>query len=204
MREGRPSRTALATACARAYHQIADEPRILTDPLAIAITGVGLDEIIERETTGDQPTADPTMPQRRRLFLAARSRFAEDTIAAAVAAGTRQVVVLGAGLETFAYRNPHSGVRVYEVDNPDTQAWKQNRLEAAGIAIPRSLTFVPVDFESTTLSDGLAATDFDRNEPAVFMWLGVVMYLTMDAIRATLRFVAGQATPVQVVFDYLS
>ncbi|WP_063043008.1 class I SAM-dependent methyltransferase [Nocardia pseudovaccinii] len=201
MQLGQPSRTALATAYARAYHQIAGEPRIFTDPLAVRIAGITPDQLADLETTKYQDDTD--MRRRRRLFLAARARFAEDTVADAVAAGTRQVVILGAGLDTFAYRNPHPDVRVFEVDHPDTQEWKRQRLDAAGIELPSSLIFAPVDFESQTLAAGLAAAGFDRRRPAVFVWLGVIMYLTRDTILDTLRFVAGQATPVRLVFDYI-
>lgn len=202
MQLGQPSRTALATAYARAYHQIASEPRIFTDPLAIRIAGITPGQLTDLETAKFQDD-DTDMRRRRRLFLAARARFAEDTVADAVAAGTRQVVILGAGLDTFAYRNQHPDVRVFEVDHPDTQEWKRQRLDAAGIELPASLTFAPVDFESQTLAAGLAAAEFDRSRPAVFVWLGVIMYLTRDTILDTLRFVAGQATPVRLVFDYL-
>src|ERR1700712_5120805 len=98
MENGGPSRTALATAYARAYHQIADRPRILTDPLAARLLGVTADELSEL----GEPTKDRPGRGRRRLFFAARARFAEDRVAAAVAAGVRQVVILGAGLDTFA------------------------------------------------------------------------------------------------------
>ncbi|MEV6139525.1 class I SAM-dependent methyltransferase [Nocardia sp. NPDC051990] len=203
MQLGQPSRTALATAYARAYHQIASEPRIFTDPLAVRIAGATPEQLADLETATVPDDITTDMRRRRRLFLAARARFAEDTIADTVATGTRQVVILGAGLDTFAYRNPHPNVRVFEVDHPDTQAWKRQRLESAGIELPASLTFAPVDFESQTLAAGLAAAEFDRSQPAVFIWLGVVMYLTRDTILDTLRFVADQATPMRLVFDYL-
>ncbi|WP_069162808.1 class I SAM-dependent methyltransferase [Nocardia altamirensis] len=207
-----PSRTALATAYARAYHQIADRPRILTDPLAARLLGVTEDELAElggpagngpesgvdsgilRLAAGDRP---------RRLFFAARARVAEDRVTAAVATGVRQVVILGAGLDTFAYRNPHPGLRVFEVDHPATQAWKHERLAAAGIDQPESVTFAPVDFETDTLAAGLASAGFSRTDPAVFVWLGVVYYLTPDAARTTLDYIAGQSEPVEVIFDYL-
>ncbi|MGH3763878.1 MAG: class I SAM-dependent methyltransferase [Pseudonocardiaceae bacterium] len=202
MKVGQPSRTAFATAYARAYHQTAAEPRVFTDPLAARIVDMTSDELTERDTaTFDTGDADENL--RRRLFIAARSRYAEDTIAAAVTAGTRQVVILGAGLDTFAYRNPYADVRVFEVDHPDTQAWKRQRLAEAGIEIPDSLTFTPVDFDRETLPAGLVTSGFDRTSPAVFAWLGVVMYLTSNIVMATLRVVAAQATPVQVIFDYL-
>ncbi|MEV6773814.1 SAM-dependent methyltransferase [Nocardia sp. NPDC051030] len=203
MRIGQPSRTALATAYARAYHQIANEPRIFTDPMAIRIAGASPEKLIDMDANTLTDPGAAAIQYRRRLFVAARARFADDTIAEAVAAGARQVVVLGAGLDTFAYRNPYPGVRVFEVDHPDTQAWKRDRLETAGIPLPDSLTFTPVDFETQTLAAGLSAVGFDRDQPAVFVWLGVVMYLTEQTVLDTLRFIADQAAPTRVVFDYL-
>jgi methyltransferase (TIGR00027 family) len=138
-----------------------------------------------------------------RIFIAVRTRFAEDALAAAVDRGVRQLVVLGAGLDTFAYRNPFAGrLTVFEVDHPATQAWKRQRLANAGIAFPASLLFAPVDFERHTLAEGLAAAGFDYNAPAFFTWLGVVPYLTQEAIWSTLRFIAGMPNGAHVVFDY--
>ncbi|MEV0247495.1 class I SAM-dependent methyltransferase [Nocardia sp. NPDC050712] len=201
MDNGEPSRTAFATAYARAYHQVADRPRILTDPLAARLLGVAAGELSE----SSDPTRSGTvvMDRPRRLFFAARARFAEDRVAAAAAAGVRQVVILGAGLDTFAYRNPHPELRVFEVDHPATQAWKHQRLAAAGIERPGTLTFVPVDFETQELATELESAGFQRSEPAVFVWLGVIFYLTREAAFRTLEYVAGQAPPVEVIFDYL-
>jgi methyltransferase (TIGR00027 family) len=199
MDNGGPSRTALATAYARAYHQIADRPRIFTDPLAALLLGVTADELNEWGT----PTTNNPGTRPRRLFFAARARFAEDSIAAAVTAGVRQVVILGAGLDTFAYRNPHPQVRVFEVDHPATQAWKREHLTAAGIDCPETVTFVPVDFETQTLAASLASAGFNRTDPAIFVWLGVIFYLTPQAAHTTLEYIAGQAQPVEVIADYL-
>lgn len=192
-----PSRTALITAYARAHHQVVDRPQIFTDPLAVPLLGVSAAEL------ADQQLGDVVSDRPRRLFFAARSRFAEDAVAEAAAAGVRQVVILGAGLDTFAYRNPFPTVRVFEVDHPATQAWKRERLAAAGIELPDTVTFVPVDFETQTLATGLATAGFDRSGPAVFVWLGVVFYLTSHAAHATLEYIAGQGGTVEVVFDYL-
>ncbi|MFX0578173.1 class I SAM-dependent methyltransferase [Nocardia nepalensis] len=198
-----PSRTALVTAYARAYHQIADRPQIFTDPVAARLLGVTAEELTEL----GRPTTDPlglaVSDRARRLFFAARARFAEDAVAAAITAGARQVVILGAGLDTFAYRNSRADLRVFEVDHPATQAWKHERLAVAGIHRPETLTFVPVDFETQTLAAELESSGFKRTEPAVFVWLGVVFYLTPNAAHATLEYIAGQAQPVEVVFDYL-
>jgi methyltransferase (TIGR00027 family) len=198
-----PSRTALITAYARAYHQIADRPQIFTDPLAARLLGVTAEELAELGTPTTIHLGDVVSDRPRRLFFAARARFAEDAVAAAIAAGVRQVVILGAGLDTFAYRNPRPDLRVFEVDHPATQAWKRERLTTAGIDRPKTLTFVPVDFETQTLAAGLESTGFKRTDPAVFVWLGVVFYLTPNAAHATLEYIAGQAQPVEVVFDYL-
>ncbi|MFI9507751.1 class I SAM-dependent methyltransferase [Nocardia sp. NPDC052566] len=198
MRLGQPSRTAMATANARAYHQLADEPRVFTDPLAVPLVG----ESACRDNEFDRG-ADPVVVRRRRMFIAARSRFADDTIAAAIADGIGQVVILGAGMDTSAYRNPHPDVRFFEVDHPDTQAWKRQRIAEAGIAIPPTLTYAPIDFEQRTLADGLAAAGLDRARGAVFVWLGVVMYLTSASVTDTLGFIATHGHRSVLVLDYL-
>lgn len=140
-----------------------------------------------------------------RAFMVVRSRFAEDELAAAIARGASQYVILGAGLDTFAYRNPYSEVqlRVFEVDHPATQAWKRKRLAAGGIEIPRSLAYAPVDFEKQALADGLAAAGFDPERVTFFSWLGVTPYLTQPAMDATLKFIAACAKGSGVVFDYV-
>jgi methyltransferase (TIGR00027 family) len=196
MRTGEPSQTARGAAAYRAIHQTLEGGVIFNDPFAVRI----VDE--EARATLDQVGADPAL-RPMRLFIVARSRFSEDALAASVARGVRQVVVLGAGLDTFSLRNPfaENGVRVFEVDYPATQAWKRERLAEAGLALPASLTFAPVDFERQGLADGLANAGFDRTRPAFFQWLGVVPYLTREAISATLDFIAGIPGSA-VVFDY--
>jgi methyltransferase (TIGR00027 family) len=191
VRAGEPSRTAFGAAALRAVHQEADEPRIFTDPLARRILG-DVDQLPDR--AWDQP--------RLRLFIAVRHRFAEDCLAAAVARGTRQVVVLGAGLDTFAYRNPFPGTRVFEVDHPATGLWKRERLAEAGIDAPANLTFVAVDFEHDSLAERLAAAGFDATQAAFFLWLGVVPYLSTEAVRATLAGIAA-VPDGEVALDYV-
>lgn len=139
-----------------------------------------------------------------RLFTAARSRIAEDALSRAVERGLRQIVVLGAGLDTFALRNPHSarGILIYEVDHPATQAWKRQRLADAEIALPPWLVFVPVDFEREDLGEKLLAAGLQQNSPAFFSWLGVVPYLTDEAIGRTLDYIASVENS-EVVFDYM-
>src|ERR1700677_1906078 len=143
MRSGTPSRTAERVALRRAAHQILDHPKVFDDPLAVAIA--------------DASEIPPSTPFDRlfRAFLAVRSRYAEDQLASAITRGVRQYVVLGAGLDTYAYR-ASPGVHVFEVDHPSTQAWKRSRLEEARIVIPDSMTFGPVDFERQSLSNQLA------------------------------------------------
>jgi methyltransferase (TIGR00027 family) len=196
MRAGQPSRTARGAAAYRAIHQQLDGGAIFSDPYA--------SRILDAETlsTLEQMAADPSL-RPLRLLIAARSRFSEDTLDASVARGVRQVVVLGAGLDTFSLRNPHAdrGVRVFEVDFPATQEWKRQRLSEAGLAVPASLTFAPVDFEHESLADGLAKSGFQSDRPAFFQWLGVVPYLTRDAISSTLDFIAA-IPDSEVAFDY--
>ena len=136
-----------------------------------------------------------------RAFIAARSRYAEDALAAAYARGVRQYVLLGAGLDTFAYRNTWPDLKVFEVDHPATQAWKQDLLVRAEIPAPEGLTYVSVDFESEDLAARLHESGL-RNSPAFFAWLGVVPYLTREAFDATVAYVASRPAPSGLAFDY--
>ena len=138
-----------------------------------------------------------------RIFIAVRTRFAEDALAAAVQDGVRQLVVLGAGLDTFAYRSPFGDrLRIFEVDHPATQAWKRELLAAAGIPLPSWLGFVPVNFETQRLEVRLAEAGLDGAQPTFFTWMGVVPYLTAEAVWATLRCMGGLPGGAHVVFDY--
>ena len=196
MQYGKPSRTALAAACHRAAHQVLEQGRIFADPLALTILGA------DAQTIAQQAEEKPS-GRRMRLFIAVRACFAEDALAAAFESGTRQAVVLGAGLDTYAYRNPFGDrLRVFEVGHPATQAWKRQLLENAAIPLPGSLTFVPVDFERETLARRLAAAGFDRTQQTFFTWLGVVPYLKQEAVWSTLAFTASLPNGAHVVFDY--
>jgi methyltransferase (TIGR00027 family) len=175
---------------------VIEQGRIFQDPLALRILG--------SEAEGAVRDAEE-QPQRRgmRIFIAARSRFTEDALAAAVERGVRQLVVLGAGLDTFAYRSPFGDrLRVFEVDHPATQAWKRERLADAGIATPGSLTFAPVDFEHQTLATALASAGFDGSLETFFTWLGVTPYLSEEAVWRTLAFIAGVPGGAHAIFDY--
>jgi methyltransferase (TIGR00027 family) len=198
MQPGRPSLTALGAARLRAAHQVLDGASILLDPLAMRILGP------DAETSLSHAEAHPSGP-RIRWFIAARSRIAEDALAVAVGDGARQLVVLGAGLDTLAYRTPLADrLRIFEVDHPATQAWKRQRLTAAAIPLPKTLAFVPIDFEYETLAETLAAAGFDPAQRTFFSWLGVVPYLTEPAVFSTLAVIAGLPGGADVVFDYVN
>jgi methyltransferase (TIGR00027 family) len=194
--KSRPSLTAERVALRRAAHQVLDVPPVFRDPLALKIVRLAAADIPREEgETG-------RINRQRRAFIAARQRFVEDELVHAVADGVDQYVVLGAGLDTFAYRNPYSQLHVFEVDHPATQAWKRERLSAAGIAVPESVTFAAIDFERELLGDALSDAGFSPKRRALFAWLGVVAYLQMDAVFDVLRFVASCAPGSAIVFDY--
>jgi methyltransferase (TIGR00027 family) len=202
VRDAQPSATARRVAIRRAAHQLLDVPPVFDDPLALRIIG---------RRDADALRANPSRYQRSvflrylRAFLAVRHRVAEDALADGIARGVTQYGVLGAGLDTFAYRNTNMSLRVFEVDAPSTQAWKRQLLQDEGIATPSNLTFVPVDFETHSLAEELARAGFDTDAKTVFAWLGVSMYLTLDAVMATLRYIeSATANGGGVVFDYAS
>jgi len=178
-----------------------DDPKIFDDPLALRI--LGLDN--ESASPSGQEVSDQTPIERGlRSFLAVRSRYAEDELHTAVRRSVHQYVVLGAGLDTFAFRNPYPEdvLHVFEVDHPNTQNWKRACLENASIPIPGTLTFSPVDFETRTLEEGLRETGFNSAGSAFFSWLGVTQYLSSEAVFSTLQFVASLPAGSTIVFDY--
>ncbi len=193
------SRTALRVAMRRASHQLLDHPLVLEDPFAIRILPPEAAAEIGQDAERDSRPFNRAM----RAFMAVRSRFAEDEFGEAVARGVRQYVALGAGLDTFAWRNPYcdSDVRIFEVDHPATQAWKRELIAKANLP-ETAATYVPVDFERQSLADCLRAAGFRTDAPAFFSWLGVVPYLMRDAFRSTLRFFGGMGAGSGVVFDY--
>ena len=200
VRQGVPSRSAQRVAALRAVHQLLDEPLVLSDPIALPLLGASTEAALR-----DDPFAlnDP-MSRGLRGALVARGRLVEDELSRCVAAGVRQYLVMGAGLDTFAYRNPYrdEGLRVFEVDHPGTQRWKQQLLADAGIAVPASVTFVPADFERDDLGNALRQAGFHADQAACVSWMGVTMYLTAEAVLATLRTVAGFAAGSCLCFDY--
>ena len=200
MIEAQPSRTALRVALRRAAHQVHDaKPLVFDDPLAVRILSKESRAELARTPDSEKRPFSAAL----RAFMVCRARFAEDVLASGVRiSDVSQYLVLGAGLDTFAYRNPFAGVKVFEVDHPATQAWKRERLEDAEIAVPESVQFVAVDFERQSLREQLLAAGFDPGAPTVTAWLGVVPYLTLEAFRSTVSLLGSFAEGSEVVFDY--
>jgi methyltransferase (TIGR00027 family) len=200
VREGGPSRTAAGVAYRRAVHQVLDRPPVFRDPIARALLGPEMQARLDRDPGEDNRSPFATY---LRAFLAVRSRVAEDTVESAVAAGVKQYVVLGAGFDTFAYRNPFPELRVFEADHPRTQAWKRKRLEAAGVSASAMTTYVPVDFETDDAARALTTAGFNERASAVVSWLGVAPYLEERTVWTTLAWVSRAiGDRGSVVFDY--
>ncbi|MBT0770007.1 class I SAM-dependent methyltransferase [Kineosporia sp. J2-2] len=183
-----PDNTAVRTALWRALHTQVDEaPHVLEDAIGARLAQDG---------DGWRERADmvPAHTGGKRATIVGRARLAEDLVAQAAGRGVDQYVILGAGLDTYAQRHPEAGptMTVFEIDQPQTQTWKRNRLSEIGYETPQWLRFVPVDFEADDdWWDRLKAAGFDSSRPAVVSWLGVTMYLTEQATAATLRRLAS-------------
>ncbi len=202
MESGKHSYMAEGSAYLRAVHMAVDgEPKILNDPLAAKLLGPELDEkiIADRERL-----ASPALIKARSLIVM-RSRFAEDELSAALDRGITQYVILGAGLDTSPYRNGHPAehVQTFEVDHPDTQRWKLQQLNTAGIPIRDNLHHVAVDFECDSLAEQLVDGGFNKDEPTFFSWLGVTYYLNRESVLEIFRYVASLPSPSQLVFDFV-
>jgi methyltransferase (TIGR00027 family) len=198
MEKDRPSATAQGAAVVRALHQILDdEPRILDDTIAARLVG----EELERHKRMVRLFGARGL----RANFAMRSRYAEDCLAESLGDGVGQYVLLGAGLDTFAYRQPAwaGSLRIFEVDCPATQKWKRAKLAAAEISIPVNVTLVPVDFERTSLKEGLAASGLDLRIPTFFSSLGVTQYLTEEALDLLLNFVLTLPPASEIVFSFV-
>jgi len=197
MLESEPSRTAFAAASYRAAHQVFEQGRFFKDPVALKILGVDPKTIRQ----------DQEFHEARRgirFFVVARANIAESALKTAVdEREVGQLVVLGAGLDTFAYRNPFGErLRVFEVDHPATQAWKRRRLSEAGVTVPGNVTYAPMDFERDNLSERLSLAGLAPNVRTFFTWLGVVPYLTSQAVALTLSQIAAHPAGAEVAFDY--
>jgi methyltransferase (TIGR00027 family) len=188
----------------RAAHQLYDDPLVFADPLAMRV----LPESARAELSKREEAERTPFARGMRAFLCARSRFAEEALGRAVAAGVRQYVVLGAGFDTFAGRSAlpecsiHPGLRIFEVDHPATQAWKRACLEQGDVHVPDTVTFVPVDFEHEELMVRLVTSGFDASAPSFCSWLGVLPYLTREAAVGTLRGLGTLPVGSGVAFDY--
>lgn len=195
-----PDSTAVRVALWRALHvQVNPPPHVLEDE-------IGLRLVAPDEGWRHRPDMNPHFTSRFRASIVARARFIEDLVTQQAGRGIRQYVILGAGLDTFAQRRPEiaSGLRIFEVDKPGAQAWKRQRLIALGYGVPDWLRLVPVDFEA---GDGwlqrLSAAGFDANQPAAVVSTGVSMYLTRNAVAATLREIAALAPGSTLVMSFL-
>jgi methyltransferase (TIGR00027 family) len=194
METGKASKTALGVAIRRAAHQLADRPPVLDDPIAVRLVGGDFADKMER--------AIHPVGRDARAYMAVRSRYVEEQLAEFAAVGGAQYVVLGAGMDTFAYRNPFPALRVWEADLAASQKAKRRMLARAGIQIPKSLTYAVLDLEHHTLAEDLARAGLEAEKPAFFGWMGVAPYLTLEAFRSTLRTIAQLPAGSGVGFDY--
>lgn len=221
MTENQFSLTAIMCAYLRGCHARYDNPKIFDDFLAYDLIPEENRQLIEQgllkhfelkapqqaAAFPDQATALRVVTQamNSRTNLLSRARYTEDALAAAVDAGARQYVILGAGLDTFAFRHKDmlDKLQVFEVDHPATQAFKKRRLGELGWEMPAGLHFVPADFRQECLATVLGKSSYDTQTKSFFSWLGVTMYLSRDEVFATLRSLAAAAPSGSVVvFDY--
>jgi methyltransferase (TIGR00027 family) len=195
-----PDSTAVRTALWRAMHLEVDQPPFVLEDR------VGRHLAAPDANWRDRPDMHPVGTRGFRASMVSRGRFIEDLVEEEVAAGVTQYVLLGAGLDSFAQRRPElsARLRVFEVDQPDTQAWKRRRLVEEGFGIPDSLRLVPVNFESgESWWNGLCAAGFESDLPAVVASTGVSMYLTKDATASMLRQLAALATGSSLAMSFL-
>lgn len=195
------SQTALGTAYLRAAHQMLDgEPRLLDDPVAVTLLGADAWGRIEANARFYRSPFAESL----RAHVVLRSRFAEDRLAEAVSRGIGQYILLGAGLDTFAFRQPQwaQSLRILEVDHLQTQLLKRQLVDAAGLSIPANVSYLNIDFERESLQEGLSRHAVAMDEPTFFSWLGVTMYLREPAIDAVLRLVAGFPSGSEIVLTF--
>ncbi len=213
MEEGRPSFTAMGAAMDRAAHLMLDDrPKIFEDPFALALSGcaneTALRARLDARLAALAAVAGPDLARAAfnfaRSLVAVRARYVEDELTEAIKRGVSQYVILGAGLDSFACRRPEllNALRVFEVDHPATQAWKRARLQELSVTTPPNLLFVPLNFEQQSLIESLRNSGYRTDAAGFFSWLGVVPYLTRDAIFDTLRAVASMARGTEIIFDY--
>jgi methyltransferase (TIGR00027 family) len=202
MDDERPSQTAEIAALLRALHQKLDgEPKILDDPISPRLFD---EESAFYKSALERLGLPPALISQLKTTVVIRSRFAEDRLADVFQEGVHQYVLLGAGLDTFAYRQPPwaNALRIFEVDHSATQRWKLRRLMDAKISVPRNVTFVPLDFEKDTLTNELSQAGFDSSAATFFSMLGVSHYLTEAAFDKTLKFVLSARARSEIVFSF--
>jgi methyltransferase (TIGR00027 family) len=200
MSDQEPENTAARVALWRALHvRIDPPPHVLQDE-------VGLKLVAPPEGWQSRGDMHPIGTKQFRASIVARARFIEDLLQEHITQGVAQYVILGAGLDTFAQRRPElaARLRIFEVDQPGPQAWKRRRLEALGHGVPEWLKLVPVDFEAgDSWLQLLAAAGFAASQPALIASTGVSMYLTKDAVFATLKQIAGLAAGSTLAMSFM-
>jgi methyltransferase (TIGR00027 family) len=202
MEEGKPSRSAIFAAMTRAADNFALRFSGVQDETSLLPSLNAIHAMMERGTSRDFARA---FSQSYRAFAVVRHRYTEDELGKALERGVSQYVILGAGLDSFAYRRRDlkDKLRVYEVDFPATQQWKKARLHELNISLSNNLTFVPVDFEKQILMNELLVCGYQKDTPAFFSWLGVTQYLTEKAVFQTLDQIASAAPGSEIVFEYI-
>jgi len=196
-----PSRTLLRTAIRRAAHQIFDTPTIFNDPIAVGLVPEASEHTV-LAAAADHITPVPTL---LRSLSAMRSRFAEDRLADAVASGACQYVIVGAGLDTFPWRQPTFArdIQIFYADHPTTLAWTRERIRERGLSMPSNVTFVAVDLEEDRLGKQLGAFGFEPEAGTFCSTLGVVQYLSRDAVERLFHFAASLTPPSEIVFSFV-
>lgn len=201
MSERNASSTAFGTLYMRAVHQLLDaRPLILDDPVALTLLG----EDTVREIKKNHKHHRTPEARALRTHVVLRSRFTEDRLADAVERGVSQYVILGAGFDTFAFRQPvwARKIKIFEVDQPATQSQKLTRLKNTGVNIPPNVKFVDMDFEHEALLEGLVRHGVSLNEASFFSWLGVTIYLREESIDAVLHTVTKFPVKSEIVFTF--
>ena len=198
--EKAPGYTATLAAVGRAVHAESESP-LVADHLALGLAGEA-GATLMAQMTSQLPEASR---QSFGLAFAIRTRFVEDAIAAAIQEGIGQYVILGAGLDSFAYRRPELSQRlkIFEVDRAASQAWKRSRLEKMGIAIPVSVAFIPLDHETDDLRAALVDAGFDPTAPAMVSAIALTQYLAQPAIERILELVASFAARSRLMVTYV-
>jgi len=221
MQKKQTSLTALISAYARAYHSLHDSPKIFDDHLAkelfIGDEFTQMEENVANSLGFFNPELAASVPDKETALAwvmqnmngpitISRARYTEDNVETTIEQGIQEYVILGAGMDTFAFRRPEllEKIQVFEIDHPATQAFKQNRIKELGWEVPKNLHFIPIDFTKDNLADAIEKSSYDSQALSFFSWLGVTLYLTRDVVFNVLRTIADSApTGSSIVFDYL-